>query len=412
MKINKWTMALAAAGVVSLGSAAQAEEAAETVMTAVSGTTISGYVSTSAIWNFGTGTAVPAGRAFNGTGKQDGFNLDVVDLTISKPLDEGEWSSGYAAELWFGPDAAGYNASPGTGVDEVGIKQAYVALRAPVGNGLDIKAGVFDSIIGYETANSPDNPNWSRSLAWNLEPTQHTGVLLSYQVSELFGFSAGVANSGLAGINTRPNTGAGTTDGGESRKSYMAAFSLTAPDSMGFLSGGSLYAGVVQGAGDAPAARQDTTTTWIYAGAAVPTPVEGLTAGLAYDYIANGATGAMAHTSSYASIFGLYLSYQATEKMAIHTRAEYGSASAGTWYLTSPATDNDPNNEVFALTGTLDYALWDNVLSRLELRWDTSLTGGGATDQPFGGSAPGVVAGTAADEKNNISLTANIVYKF
>ena len=34
------------------------------------------------------------------------------------------------------------------------IRQAYVALRTPVGNGIDWKIGVFDSIIGYESVES------------------------------------------------------------------------------------------------------------------------------------------------------------------------------------------------------------------------------------------------------------------
>ena len=48
MKFNKWTLGLAAVGVVSLASAVKAEEKASSVMTALSSTTISGYVNTSA----------------------------------------------------------------------------------------------------------------------------------------------------------------------------------------------------------------------------------------------------------------------------------------------------------------------------------------------------------------------------
>jgi len=47
MKLNKWTVALAAAGLVSLGQNAQAEEAGNAVMTAFSKTTLSGFVDTS-----------------------------------------------------------------------------------------------------------------------------------------------------------------------------------------------------------------------------------------------------------------------------------------------------------------------------------------------------------------------------
>jgi len=63
MKFNKWTLTLAAAGVVSLGSVAQGEEAKNQVLTALSSTTLSGYVDTSAIWKFGTGNQNMPGRA-------------------------------------------------------------------------------------------------------------------------------------------------------------------------------------------------------------------------------------------------------------------------------------------------------------------------------------------------------------
>src|SRR6059036_1952727 len=104
MKVNKWTLGLAAVGLVSLPTMTQAEEKPSSVMTALSSTMISGYVSTSAEWNPGTGNAYVPGFAFN-PGKQDGFNLDVVRLTLERPLDEAQWAAGYKMDLWFGPDA-------------------------------------------------------------------------------------------------------------------------------------------------------------------------------------------------------------------------------------------------------------------------------------------------------------------
>src|SRR5215471_6943417 len=108
MKFEKWTLALAALGLVSLASAAKAEEKASSVMTAVASTTLSGYVDTSMQWNFGTGNANVPPVKFN-QGKQDGFNLDVVQVSIAKPLDESEWAAGYRVDLWFGPDANSLN---------------------------------------------------------------------------------------------------------------------------------------------------------------------------------------------------------------------------------------------------------------------------------------------------------------
>ena len=47
MKFNKWTLGLAAVGAVSLASAARADEKMNSLQTALSNTTISGYVSAS-----------------------------------------------------------------------------------------------------------------------------------------------------------------------------------------------------------------------------------------------------------------------------------------------------------------------------------------------------------------------------
>ena len=182
MKFNKWTVALAALGVVSLASAAKAEEKASPVLTALSSTTISGYVDTSAEWNFGTGNANLPPYKFGGAGKADGFNLDVVQLRIDKPLDEQDWAAGYRADFWFGPDAKTLGTDSYLGLanlaSDFAIRQAYVALRAPIGRGLDFKIGVFDSILGYESVEAGNNPNFTRSYAatWPATGYSATGV--------------------------------------------------------------------------------------------------------------------------------------------------------------------------------------------------------------------------------------------
>src|SRR6266478_4182872 len=185
MKCNPWTLALIGAGLVSLPAIIHAEEKPSSVLTALSSTTLSGYVDTSAQWNFGTGNANPAPYKFNTPSKADGFNLNVVQLRIEKPLDEAEWAAGYRVDLWAGPDAntlgtLSTSHESGTSSD-FAVRQAYVALRMPIGNGLDWKVGVFDSIVGYESVESPTNPNYTRSYGHSIEPQTHTGVLASYR---------------------------------------------------------------------------------------------------------------------------------------------------------------------------------------------------------------------------------------
>lgn len=387
-RLNPWTAGLVAAGVVSLPSVMQAEEAMSQVLTAVSQTTLSGYIDTSAMWKIGTGNAALPGRAFDGTGKVDGFNLNVVSLTVEKPLDESQWSAGYKAQLLFGPDAVAYNTATGTG--DFSLKDAYVMLRAPIGNGVDIKVGSFTTIIGYEVFESPNNPNWSRSFGWQLEPTQHTGVLASYTVCEGFSISGGVANTWFAGLNPKPwNAGRA-----ESQKTYLGSFTITLPESMGFLKGASLYAGVVDGF-----AGNTRETTSLFAGASVPTPLEGVAVGLAYDYRFNGFN-QVTPGSNWAYALAGYLSWQTTEKLRLNGRIDYTQGSDGTWYL--GGGNYGTQNELISYTLTADYFLWANVITRGEVRWDHAMDG----TKPFGG-----VSGPGGD-KNALTAALNVIYRF
>ena len=172
MKYHRWTVSLAALGFVTLGAAARAEEKANVLQTALASTTISGYVDTSAQWNFGTGNANVAPYRFNSPSKSDGFNLDVVQIRIEKPLTEEDWATGYRVEfaLWAGPDAnaLGTQSTLSSGASDFAIRQAYILLQAPLANGLTFKMGVFDSIIGYESVESTTDPNYTRSYGHSL----------------------------------------------------------------------------------------------------------------------------------------------------------------------------------------------------------------------------------------------------
>src|SRR5439155_3074520 len=186
-------------------------------------TTLSGYVDTSAQWNLSNGNNNNPPYKFGGASKADGFNLDVVQLRIESLPGAEEWAAGYRVDLWAGPDANVLGTqSTGFGAD-FAVRQAYVALRTPVGNGLDWKVGVFDSIIGYESVESPNDPNYTRSYGHSIEPQTHTGVLGSYRFCDFFSASAGVADTVGPTINER----AQTFGKPESLKTYMGSFAIT-----------------------------------------------------------------------------------------------------------------------------------------------------------------------------------------
>ena len=388
-----WTSVLLTAGVISAGSVLEAEEAAQNpVVSALQSTTISGYVDTSGIWLFeGGGTQLP-GRSFDGSSKQNGFNLNVFSLAIEKPLDDANWSAGYRAQLLFGPDAntLGSLSTLGTDSGDFAVKNAYVSLRAPLGNGLTFKAGVWDTVVGYEVFEAGNNPNYSRSYGYYLEPLIHTGVLASYDLTSWLSLNGGVAN-GLSNrtllnkTNDRAYDDDGTVAAG--KLSYVGSVALTAPESMGFLAGAMLYGGIVNtGIGEDANGGDDVVN--FYAGATLPTPWKALAIGAAYDYQSNGV-----FDNSYANALAGYLSLQLSEKLKLNGRAEYATGSPGTY---GTATGNDV--ELFGVVGTLDYSLWANALTRLEFRWDNDLSGDGV-----------FIDGT---QTSAMSLALNVIYKF
>src|ERR1035437_5902452 len=203
MCYHTWTLVMAGAGVVTLPAAAWADEKPSALLTGLAPTTLSGYVDTSAQWNLGTGNANTPPYAFR-HGKADGFNLNVVKLTLDKPADlKEDWGAGYKVDLLFGPDANALATQSTGNLADLGVKQAYVALHARVGNGLDFNIGVWDTIIGYEVTESINNPNFTRSYGYTIEPPTHTGIQAAYQISEALSAIVGVADTFGPRINER-----------------------------------------------------------------------------------------------------------------------------------------------------------------------------------------------------------------
>jgi hypothetical protein len=405
MKLNQWTIALAAAGIVSVPSLLRADEEQKpsSVMTALSATTISGYVDTSAQWNMGTGNLGVPTYSFGGSQKADGFNLNAVKLSIQKDAEASEaWGAGYKADLMFGPDAntlgsqtgGAQTAFPGR---DIAVRQAYVDLHAPIGNGLEMKIGVFDTILGYEVTDAPSDPNFTRSYGYTIEPVENTGILFTYNLSESVALNGGIANTFGPNINARAfNTGAGAPLSGpkaESFKTYLGSVNLTAPKNWGFLAGSTLTGGITSGynafSGTAGLGTGAVQTSW-YVGGTINTPLSSLKIGAAYDYA--GVNQQVLSGSTFANATTIYVLWQATEKMSLNWRGEYASSNTGVFAA----------SKVFASTVTVQYDLWKNVLSRVEFRWDHAADASG----PYGGTT------VAGGKDNSYILIANIAYKF
>ena len=411
MKFNKWTLGLAAVGAVSLASAVRADEAPKLVPlnTAISSTVISGYVDVAAQYNmgnYGPSAGVPAGLS---QGKIDNFSLNDVVVSLDKPQDETPWASGYHIDLNAGTDAVGVGGNgtqasgaagsaaggTGSGINNFAVRQAYVVLRTPVGNGIDWKIGIQDDIIGYEGNTDGGNPNYTRSVGYSVEPTTLLGMVGSYKITDAVTVQAGLVDA------TSPNFSGpfGTRGPNSSDKTVAAAVTFTAPDSFGFAKGATLTAATLL---NIDKNGQDN----YYAGVTLPTPVSILKVGAAFDLVSTANAGPGNSKNDSGWVLGLYGSLQPTDKLSFNVRGEYFDLEGSdTWTPGNYYYNNffhHANGRGEELTATMQYNLWANVISRVEFRWDHIDSGTSFANPGEGGYAVG----------DAFLLAANLIYTF
>ncbi len=131
--------------------------------------------------------AGPMGRYVGAatTAKNDhmSFFVDEVELDITKSLGE---NIRLRADLEFGY---------GTPVN-VGLEQAYATANIPVGNGLELLLGRFNTPMGLESVDVSMNDTMSMSvLGAGLRPVSTTGMKLYYAFSDLVDLHFYVVNS-------------------------------------------------------------------------------------------------------------------------------------------------------------------------------------------------------------------------
>ena len=238
---------LAAVASLSLADSAPEASAQDTkkmvqnnfVETAQKGIKLSGYVDAGYSYNFSGASAngsVVNSRVQSDSAQSGDFNLYAVKLALEKAMtSENKAQAGFRVDVMIGEDAkylanpanpqptatgTQYNASQDS--NYLFLEQAYVQLRAPVGNGWDFKVGKFASILGYEVMERPANMNITYGLLYNQFPFWYTGVLSSYKFDEYLDGKLGVAN----GANSDNNT---TTSGGSDGVALLAALNVTNP---------------------------------------------------------------------------------------------------------------------------------------------------------------------------------------
>jgi hypothetical protein len=232
---------LAAVASLSLADSAPEASAQDTkkmvqnnfVETAQKGVKLSGYIDSGYSYNFtGSGNQSQVnGRFGSDTAQRGDFNLYAAKIAIEKALtSENKAQAGFRTDIMLGEDAsyflnrtAGATRNTNNNSNSLFLEQAYVEIRAPVGNGWDFKVGKFVSILGYEVMERPANMNTTFGLLFNVMPLYYTGVLSSYKFDDYLDGKLGVVNGSNSDNNTTTNPN------GSDGVALLAALNVTAP---------------------------------------------------------------------------------------------------------------------------------------------------------------------------------------
>ena len=127
------------------------------VETAQKGIKLSGYIDAGYSYNFtGSANSETYSRFGSDTAQEGDFNLYAVKIALEKALSsENKAQAGFRTDMMIGEDANylinrnTYSQANNTDQNSnaLFLEQAYVAIRAPVGNGWDFKVGKFVSIL-------------------------------------------------------------------------------------------------------------------------------------------------------------------------------------------------------------------------------------------------------------------------
>ena len=424
------------------------------VETAQKGIKLSGYVDAGYSYNF-TGTSPYTSQVnsrYLGDSTQQGdFNLYAVKIALEKAMtSENKAQAGFRTDVMIGEDAQ-YLINRGQPYDAGGtgqnannneqansnalfLEQAYVAIRAPVGNGWDFKVGKFVTILGYEVIERPANMNITYSQLWqNAFPLTYVGVLSSYRFDDYLDAKLGVVNGSNSDNNTTVNgDGDGVAvlaalnvnaPGGNANWSNNFQYSTALENNTGYQNSGLLTSSAPVDNFDAPASGYAVIyNSW---GNWAPKFANDKLL-LAFDSVlANASWSSVDNITVNTTWYGaaVYAKYQFNDWFSLASRADYlGSNNAGKFgtqgsISTSTNANNQPTfvndgghvtgNNYWSYTITSAFNVIDNLLIRAEYRldWGSGITSSEVT--PNSNAVSGVQSGGPAHYAG-----AEVVYSY
>ena len=297
------------------------------------------------------------------------FAPNMALLYVRKDVNE---SSRWGMELGVqgGYDTERFAFLPGerevSGADTLRhIHRANVSYLAPAGRGLMITAGLFNSLIGYESLYAKDNVNYTRSWIADNTPYMMFGINAKYPVSDALTLTAFIVNGyyHLSHPNDQPSYGA--------QWAYKATPRLTVTQT--------LYGG--------PDQTNTALQFWrVYANHIVEWRGDDWTLAASYDVGTENVAARQGSPRAFVMGGNAVARWHVAGPWSLAVRPEFYWDRNGRW--------TGSEQFVKAVTSTVDYRIpyqWTNMIARLEHRWDESTEAGGGFFSRRE-SQPGVIA--------------------
>ena len=316
---------------------------------------LSGYAEASYVYSTQPVGNTIVGRLYDRY--SDAFTLNAWKLAVDRPFNAKKRDAGVHADLMVGQNATLLRSSGfdlGTDGD---VTQLYVTLNLPTksGNGVQLKAGKFVTMMGLEVIEDVVNPNWSEGLQFiYVENFTATGVELDFKPSS------------ATDVELRVDNGWDRIVVPDGHKSFMGRVGIAASPNTSL--------GVVAYVGDQEpsisAARYGVDVLLNQkVGSKTSIWVQG-------DWGKEKANPSLPNPAADASWWALggWLASDLSPKANLAVRADYLDDAQG--FRTSgifgfPASAGAAH-KLWSLTGTLNVKTWPNVLLRPEVRYDHS----------------------------------------
>jgi hypothetical protein len=319
-----------------------------------------GWVATSWWYNFND----PPGHALAGANQGAGgtfypfhpdsnsFEVDQVWFEMEKPATE-DSRAGFRLDMAYGLTAAqlgGPSArAAGDSASSFNLYQAYVQYLMPVG-GVKLRAGKFATLLGAEVAQTVYNWNVSRGNVYNLlQPITHYGAIFDGAVGN-FSWSIGGVNNGDC---------CGTSPDNNNEKSLLVGASYGTDT---YSVGTSLQWGVAGASDSHPTGTFDLLASW--------DPNDRFSTWMNFDYKWAPKHSTFAGASPDGWGLAVAGRVEIIESLGFALRGEvlhdddqlFGISDDG-----GAGTETD----IWGITGTFDWTVYENLVAKAEVRYDS-----------------------------------------